>query len=117
MSTLTVGDDDKTVSITLTDATLGTEDAPFVSLLGSVETVNAMIPMATTTYGTGTCTITMKDARLYVVNLNPGPPVTAQFVSTSYWKPEEFTVLRTLAEMVFNLVEQHGMTAMTITYA
>lgn len=117
MATLSTGDTEKTIAITLTDASLSVEDNPITDLFNSLDVSNMLVSIDTVIYATGTSTILLKDARSYAVTVNPGNPPTFKFVSASFWLLTEIATLRALSEAIMRLVISHGMSAMTVTFS
>ena len=117
MPTLTLGDDDKTVSLTISAVGVGIEDVEIVDFMSALDSVNNLIPISTIVLATGTYVTTLKDARVYTVDVTPGTPPVFRFTSTSFWNQAEHSVLQSLGASINALMLLHGLSAAAVTYA
>jgi hypothetical protein len=126
-TTLTISDSEKYVSIVVAPTTMYIDDAPFTTLLDTLDAVNQIMPITTVSQSGTTYTVTLKDARAYAVtvvagSVSTGPGVAAvepksEVVSTSYWNKDEVTVLQGLATVINTLLLGYGMTDITVNYS
>lgn len=117
MATITTGDSEKTISVTLTDTLLANEDPDMQIFYDALDGLNRMCPIDTINYGSLAAMVTIKDGRAFNAAVNFGPPAMFKFTSASYWSLDEYSRITSLLGPIFALVAVHGATAVTVTYA
>jgi hypothetical protein len=117
MATITTGDSEKTVSLTLTDTSLGVEDAPILSALQAMDSANTLFSINTIVYASEVCTIALRDGRNFVATFSAGMHLTVQYVSADFWTVDQYSNLIYLASMLKELVDSHGLSEAAVAYA
>lgn len=115
MFTFETSDHNKAISVTTT-ASLGIDD-PQIQLLNlALDSVNAVCPIASISFSVDTYTITLKDSRIYSVQMIPGNPPKFVFTSASAWNNAEQVLLPVLGHTINTLFLTCGLSALSVTY-
>jgi hypothetical protein len=115
-TTLTLNDAQKSISLTLI-APLMENDPAIIQLSSALDTANAVVPLASIGMVSTTYTVTTKDARTYMVNVQAGIPFTVQLTSAAFWTQTEKVALEGLGAAMNFLILAKGLSAITVTYA
>jgi hypothetical protein len=112
----TTSDNEKSVSMTTTNP-INLEDPNWSSFNSALSGLNSIAPVATVSVVGDVCTITLKDARTFVITLVPASPPTFMIsTGTSAFNQSEFNDLRAVGNAVLTLMAVSLMTAVTVTY-
>jgi hypothetical protein len=117
MPTLVLNDSQKDISITVAN-NMNVDNAAISQLTSTLDVVNIIMPISTIGLSGSTYTVTLKDARVYAVDVNgSATPPSFQFTSPSFWNQMETIALQGLATALNYLILVSNMSALTVIYA